>query len=342
MASEAPPFWWEPADWRAHALAPASALYGWVAARRMTREGVGAVDAPVLCVGNFTVGGTGKTPVAIAFAEAARAAGLRPGMISRGHGGSSRSARLVNPKSDSAALVGDEPLVLARHAPVAVSRKRIDAAEMLIREGCDFLIMDDGFQSARIRIDYALMVVDAGHGVGNGRVIPGGPLRAPLVEQLRRADAVLRMGAGDAAEPVVRMAARAGKPIHDAAVRPIDAEWAAGRRVLAFAGIGHPRRFFDTLARAGAEVVEQRVFADHHVFSSEQVAELDAAARKAGLDLVTTEKDAARLTASLVPDGFRERLRVLKVAARFENPDVPGRIVAEAVAAYKARKASGG
>ncbi len=338
MASEAPPFWWKPVDWRARALGPAAAIYGAVAARRMSRKDAPGADAPVLCVGNLTVGGTGKTPVAIAMTAAARAAGFNPGVVSRGHGGRQRKAHLVDLEHDTAADVGDEPLLLARHAPVAVSPKRIDAAQMLVRYGCDFLIMDDGFQSARLAYDYALLLIDARHGVGNGRVIPAGPVRAPIGAQLRRADAIVRMGEGNAAERMVRYAARAAKPVFNAAACPVDAGWVAGQRLLAFSGIGHPRRFYDSLKQQGGEVVEARSFPDHHVFTREQLQELDAEARKQGLRLVTTEKDYVRLTASLLPKGFLERLLVLKIAARFEEPGVPARIIQDTADAYQRRK----
>lgn len=340
MVSEAPPFWWEPLDWRARMLAPAAAIYGKVAAGRMARKGVPAVAAPVICVGNFTVGGTGKTPVSIALAAAARSAGFAPGLISRGHGGSKRSAHAVDLEQDSAAAVGDEPLLLARQAPVAVSPKRIDAAQMLVGSGCDFLIMDDGFQSARLLADYSLLVVDARHGVGNARVIPAGPLRAPLVEQLRRADGVLLMGQGNAADAVVRNAARAGKPVFQAEAQPLVEPWLSGGRFLAFAGIGHPSRFFDTVRRAGGDVVRERIFPDHHVFSLEQLTALQTEAREEGLQLVTTEKDAVRLTAGLEPKAFRDNLRVLKITAQFENPDTPAALVRETAANYRLRRFS--
>jgi tetraacyldisaccharide 4'-kinase len=185
LASEAPPFWWDKPDWRAFALSPASLAYGAVAGRQLRRGKRQKVDAPVLCVGNFTVGGSGKTPVAIALAQQAKAAGLKLGILSRGHGGSFVEPHVVDAAHDAARHVGDEPLLLAQHAPVAVSPNRIAGAALLVdRHGCDFLIMDDGFQSARIHMDYALMVVDARYGLGNGHVIPGGPLRARVADQL--------------------------------------------------------------------------------------------------------------------------------------------------------------
>nr|MBA3447364.1 tetraacyldisaccharide 4'-kinase [Pseudaminobacter sp.] len=168
MASEAPPFWWEPADWRARMLAPAAWLYARVANWQMVSARREKIALPVLCIGNFTVGGTGKTPVAIALAKQARRMGLKPGFLSRGHGGSFVSPHIVDLAHDSARHVGDEPLLLAEHAPVAVTPNRAAGAMMLQDRGCDFLIMDDGFQSARIHLDYALLVVDARYGLGNG------------------------------------------------------------------------------------------------------------------------------------------------------------------------------
>jgi tetraacyldisaccharide 4'-kinase len=338
VASEAPPFWWEPSDWRALALWPASALYGLVAGHRMRRAARQPVEAPVLCIGNFTVGGTGKTPTAIAFAHAVRQRGLRPGFLSRGHGGNFARPHLVDPAHDSARLVGDEPLLLAAHAPVAVTPNRALGARLLIEQGCNFLIMDDGFQSARIHIDYALAVVDARHGVGNGHVIPGGPLRAPLARQLHYADALLRMGKGEAADDLVRQASRAGKPVFEASTRPLNAQAVAGRRYLAFAGIGHPERFFMTAISAGAHLSLTRSFGDHHVYTPEELAELETNARKADIRLLTTAKDAARLHHMGVGESFLARLDVLEIETVFENADAVDRIIAATLRSWNQRK----
>jgi tetraacyldisaccharide 4'-kinase len=341
VTSEAPPFWWEPADWRAYALSPLSALYGLVAGNRMVRARPSQVELPVLCVGNFTVGGTGKTPVAIALARQASAMGLKPGFLSRGHGGSFSHPRLVDLEHDSAAHVGDEPLLLAAHAPVAVTPKRAVGARLLQEKGCDFIIMDDGFQSARIHIDYALIVVDARFGVGNGHVIPGGPLRAPLLQQLRFADAVLKVGEGTEADDIVRKASRAGKSVFEAKVKPRRAEALAGRRFLAFAGIGHPEKFFDTVGRAGGEVVLKRPFADHHPYRDEDIEELALAARADGLELVTTAKDAARLRDGAKARAFLESLHVLEIEIEFDLKRAPTRIIDETVEAWRRRRLGG-
>ncbi len=342
MASEAPPFWWEKPDWRAFALSPLAAAYSFVAGRRLHRARREKMPAPVLCIGNFTVGGTGKTPVAIAFAGQARAMGFAPGILSRGHGGGFAAPHVVDPHHDAAKHVGDEPLLLAAHAPVAVTADRAAGARLLLeRHGCNFLIMDDGFQSARIHIDYALLVVDSRHGLGNGRVIPAGPLRAKVVDQLVYTDALLRMGDGSAADGVVRQAARAGKPVFDAGLQPLDAERFAGRRFLAFAGIGHPDKFFDTLNRAGGTVVRARPFPDHHFYDADELAALSSSAKAEGLELITTAKDAVRLRHGAAEPEFLDKLNVLEIATAFDQPRTPARVVNETVEAWKLRRLAG-
>lgn len=341
--SEAPPFWWEPSDWRAWSLLPASALYGLVANHRMRTARRAPVEAPVLCVGNFTVGGEGKTPVAIALCRAARLAGRSPGFLSRGHGGSLAKPHRVDSAGDSARLVGDEALLLARHAPTVVTPDRAAGAQSLIDGGCDFIVMDDGFQSARLHMDYALMVVDARRGLGNGHVIPGGPLRAPLVDQLRRADAVLAMGTGSAADTVVRSAARAGKPVFEARLKPRGVRSVRGRRFLAFAGIGNPGKFFDSVREAGGEVVEAFAFPDHHPYRQDELGDLAAAAADKGLDLITTEKDLVRLAhGGAAVQAFAGTCRVLQVEAVFAVPDTAPAIVRATLEAWRLRSLRSG
>lgn len=345
MASpgEAPPFWWQKADWRAYALWPVSAIYGSVAAHLMRRAPRLPVDVPVICVGNLTVGGEGKTPVAIALAREALAQGHRPGFLSRGHGGSHAKPHLVDANNDSARLVGDEPLLLARHAPAVVATDRSEGAKRLVAEGCDLIIMDDGFQSAHLHMDFSLIVVDAKRGLGNGHVIPGGPLRAPLGKQVGYLDAVVTMGRGDGADKVIRRAARAGRPIFTAAVHPIRGEAFADKRVMAFAGIGNPDKFYDTLRALGADVVATRSFPDHHPFSHEELNELidDAEAEK--LLLVTTEKDLVRITNGMpAADAFAGKIQALPVEAVFDEPNAAARIIQQAVSAGRERIVRGG
>ncbi|MDQ6435046.1 tetraacyldisaccharide 4'-kinase [Mesorhizobium sp. LHD-90] len=337
MGFDAPGFWWRPAGWEAAALAPAAAIYGAIAGSRLANAPRETIGAPVLCVGNLTVGGSGKTPVAIALARQARAMGLKPGFLSRGHGGNAAAPQIVEPGRDDARAVGDEPLLLAAHAPVAVSPDRAAAARLLVARGCDFIVMDDGFQSARIRFDHALLVVDARHGVGNGRVLPAGPLRAAMADQLRYADAVLSMGEGPGADEIVAAAARTGKPVFSAALEPLDAGRFAGRRVLAFAGIGHPDKFFDTLRAAGADVAVARRFPDHHFYTQAELRELVSAARAQDLALATTAKDAARLGGDAALQEIRAGIEVLEVDAVFTPAQATTTIVEAAVRAWSAR-----
>ena len=340
MVSEAPPFWWERAGWQARALWPFSLAYGAVAARRLRNAPREKIPAPVLCVGNLTVGGSGKTPVAIALARQAAAMGLKPGILSRGHGGTvSGPPHLVDPAHDSARHVGDEPLLLARAAPVAVSADRAAGARALLDHGCDFLIMDDGFQSARIHIDYALIVVDARRGIGNGRVIPAGPMRAGLTEQMRHADGVLKVGEGDGADTVLRQAARAGRPFFEARVRSTPPEGIAGRKCLAFAGIGDPEKFFATVAAVGGKVAVAKSFGDHHFYSEFDAEDLLSTADAQWLEIVTTAKDAVRLDhAGGALAELARRARVIEIEAVFDFASSPRAIVTATLDAWRRRR----
>ncbi|MEZ5809998.1 MAG: tetraacyldisaccharide 4'-kinase [Rhizobiaceae bacterium] len=341
MTAEAPPFWWRQHDWRAYLLYPVSAVYGAVARSRMDMARPPEAGIPVLCIGNLTVGGAGKTPMAIAMAKAARKLGHKPGFLTRGHGRGLTHPRLADPKSDTAWHSGDEALLLAANAPTAVATNRKAGVELLIGEGCDFAIMDDGFQSVRLRYDFALIVVDAHRGIGNGHVIPGGPLRAPLKAQIRRASAIVTMGQGNAADPIIRQASRAGKPVHSADVRVINPRKFAGRRFFAFAGIGNPQKFFDTLEACGGQVVAVREFGDHHAYSDPEITEMARAAGNASLELITTEKDAARfVNGNTAATKFLSMLDVLKIDAEFDPPELAERIVTETVENFRLRRFS--
>jgi tetraacyldisaccharide 4'-kinase len=340
VVSEAPPFWWkDKGDLRAWLLWPFAALYAAAARHRLNTAVRAKVDAPVLCIGNLTVGGAGKTPVAIAMARAAAQMNLRPGFLSRGHGGSVGEPHQVDPDHDSARHVGDEPLLLARVAPTVVTADRAAGAAMLIALGCDFIIMDDGFQSARLRMDYALLVVDSRRGVGNGHVIPAGPLRARIVDQMPFADGVLAIGDGGAAASVIRQAARAGRAVFSAALRPIAPDALPGTRCLVFAGIGDPARVFDTVRHLGAEVVQTRSFGDHHVYTSHDIEDLIASADANGLSLVTTAKDAARLRHGGGRTGeLLDRLMIVDVEVEFELASTARAIISQALNGWHRRR----
>ena len=304
-----PGFWHGPASLNSHLLKPLATLYGAIAARRLERKGLNA-GIPVLCVGNYHVGGAGKTPTVLALATLMRELGETPVVLSRGYGGELRGPVRVDPDRHAASDVGDEPLMLAGHLPVVMSRKRADGVPLARSLGATVILMDDGFQNPSIIKDASLIVIDSERGLGNGQVFPAGPLRAPLRPQLARTDALIVVGEGNAAAPVAAEMASQGKPVLRARLKPDEAQVASlqGKRVLAFAGIGDPVRFFATLRASGIDVVRERPFADHHVYSETEIESLWAEARRSGLTLVTTEKDLARIQGGdgMLPyvDGF--------------------------------------
>jgi tetraacyldisaccharide 4'-kinase len=299
-----PGFWHGPSSWRSHLLRPLGALYGAIAANRLRHRGLDA-GIPVLCVGNYHVGGAGKTPTVLALAKLLRELGETPVVLSRGYGGKLRGPLRVDPARHAASDVGDEPLMLSGVLPVVVARQRADGVPLARSLAASVILMDDGFQSPVIAKDASLIVIDGDRGLGNGQVFPAGPLRAPLRPQLARTDALVIVGNGNAAEAVVAEIAAQGKPVLRAHLKPDEAQAALlrGRRVLAFAGIGDPRRFFGTLEASGVDVVRRRAFADHHPFSQSEIESLIADAKRDALTLVTTEKDLARMwRAGSLPD----------------------------------------
>jgi tetraacyldisaccharide 4'-kinase len=315
-----PAFWWRATSAPAAMLAPLGALYGTVAGRRMRGPGESA-GVPVACVGNFTVGGAGKTPTAIALARILRDAGEQPFLLTRGYGGRERGPLRVAPDRHRAADVGDEPLVLARVAPTIVAEDRAAGARAARDGGASVIVMDDGFQNPSLQKTVSLVVVDGLRGIGNGKVIPAGPLRAPLEAQLACAHGVLVIGAADAVSPLCDMIIARGIALFRGRL-VADANTAAtlsGRKVLAFAGIGNPEKFYATLAEAGIDVRARQSYADHHRYTRAEAAALVAKARRDGLLLVTTEKDQARLAGDDATAALAAASRALPVRLTIEN-----------------------
>ncbi len=314
-----PEFWWHGRSVAAWLLAPIGLAYGALAGARMGRAGRTA-DLPVVCVGNFVVGGAGKTPVAIAVAEACRRIGRAPAFLTRGYGGSERGPLLVQPKNQSAEQVGDEPLLLARHAATVVAADRIAGARLIAELGHDIIVMDDGFQNPTIRKDLSLVVVDGGAGIGNGWPLPAGPLRASLATQLRAADAVVLLGEGEAGQAAVRRAARAAVPIFSASFEPVRKRGFKTKRYLAFAGIGRPQKFYESLEKAGVHVDLTFDFPDHHAYDEDDCSMLLNLARDMELTPITTEKDWVRLEAAgAAAESLLDRSEQFPVRVRFEE-----------------------
>ena len=295
-----PAFWWRQdgpsAGLTAGLLSPLAAIYAAAASWRMARPGR-AAGVPVICIGKLTLGGAGKTPTAMAVARWLDEAGRRPFVLSRGYGGELAGPVRVDPASHRALDVGDEPMLLARVAPTIVARDRAAGAAAAVVAGAGSIVMDDGFQNPTLTKDLAIVVVDGRRGIGNGKVCPAGPLRAPLDSQLRHAGALLVIGSGSPGEAVVHAATSHGLPVFHGRLEP-DAQVLAalkGQKVLAFAGIGDPEKFFATLSDAGIDIRARSSFPDHHRFRRHEALELIERADRERLVLVTTEKDMVRL-----------------------------------------------
>ena len=317
-----PGFWWRKAGLASGLLMPAAAVYGAVAARRMAQPGA-RMKRPLLCVGNFTHGGAGKTPAALWLAKMLQDAGERPFCLSRGYGGSLSGPKLVDAHGDDAAQVGDEALLLVRVAPTVVARDRVAGAQAAIAAGASVIVMDDGLQNSSLAKDFTIAVVDGRRGLGNGRVFPAGPLRAPLAAQLASSDALLVIGDGEAGRDI---GAKAALPLfHGRLVA--DAAALKARRVLAFAGIGDPDKFFATAEAAGIAVARRQAFPDHHRFSAEEAAELIMRAEHDGLALLTTEKDRARMAGEPLLAALAARVHVLPVALAVDEADALRKLV---------------
>jgi tetraacyldisaccharide 4'-kinase len=299
---------------RADLLWPIGAA--WNAAGRLHRALARPYRAPIpiICVGNLVVGGAGKTPVATALGAWLAARGIRPHVVSRGYGGRLAGPVLVDPSRHSAAAVGDEALLLARCLPSWVARNRAAGIRAAHTAGAEAVLLDDGLQDPAVAKTLSLLVVDAAYRFGNGRVIPAGPLRESLESGLARADAVVPVGSGAVSGEL--SAIFGDRPVLPAVLAPVAGERFAGMRLSAFAGIGRPEKFFATLRRLGAEVIETRAFPDHHPFRAGEIAALRRAAERAQSRLVTTAKDIVRL-----PPAERRDIEVLEVEIRWLWPE---------------------
>ncbi|HEY1797609.1 MAG TPA: tetraacyldisaccharide 4'-kinase [Stellaceae bacterium] len=294
-----PEFWHEKPGLVAGLLAPVGAA--WDAAGRLRRAVTRPYHAPVpvICVGNLVAGGSGKTPVVLSLA------GILPGAhaVTRGYGGSLTGPARVT-AAHRASDVGDEALLLVARLPTWVARNRVAGIRAAIGDGATAILLDDGFQNPTVQKDLSLVIVDAGYGFGNRRVIPAGPLRERIAPGLARADAIVVIGDG----PDPDALAVAGRPILHADLVPVDRARFAGKSVVAFAGIGRPEKFFATLRGLGARLAAAREFPDHHRYRRAELAALHEEAAHLGAMLVTTAKDWVRLDPA-----ERARITVIEV-----------------------------
>lgn len=328
LSLRAPEFWWRRTGAAAALLYPAAAVYGAVAASRMARGGYRA-KIPVICVGNPTMGGAGKTPTAIAIANFLLASGRKPFFLTRGYRGTVEGPLLADLTKHTAHDIGDEAPLLAAIAPTVVSQDRAAGARLAEASGADTLIMDDGFQNPSLVKRFSLLVVDGAKGIGNGLPFPAGPLRAPIAPQLRGAQAMLVIGAGEAGDKAAKLAADAGLPVMNARLVPEPASVAqvTGKRVFGYAGIGAPEKLFHSLEEAGAIVAAWKSFGDHHRYTETEATELLAKASSGGLTLVTTEKDAARMRGDKALARLAYESKVLRVRLAFEDENAAFAII---------------
>ena len=296
-------------------LSPLSAIYAWTVARRIARTTPADPGIPVICVGNITLGGTGKTPVSAALLDMLQGDGIEAHALSRGYGGRLKGPLRVDPALHEAADVGDELLLLARAAPAWISRDRPAGAVAAREAGAQAIVMDDGHQNPSLLKTLSFVVVDGEAGWGARQVFPAGPLREPVETGLARADAVIVMTSGESETPNYDRLGLADleKPVFHAWLAPLAAP--PSGPLMAFAGIGRPQKFYDGLVAAGGQLAETASFPDHHPFRPGELQELGEIAARHEARLITTEKDWVRL-----PPAWRDQATPFPVAARFANP----------------------
>ncbi len=314
---QAPKFWYRSRSWQAVLLSPLGALYAWATVRRQKNARPTRVDIPVICIGNLNVGGTGKTPTTIAIAQMLISRDIAVQIVSRGYGGSLQAVTQVDPRVHTADETGDEPLLTAAFAPTWVENERVAGARAAQNAGADVILLDDGFQDPSLAKDLSIVIVDATRGFGNGCCLPAGPLREPVHVGLKRADAVISIGEPEAQSQFrKRSADQMGHIAHiTASLKPIEMgmPWAEGR-YLAFAGIGDPEKFFATLRGLGAPLVRTVALDDHQKLARPMIQRLMKEAQSMNAQLVTTEKDAARL-----PTDLRSGILSLPVRLEFDD-----------------------
>ena len=303
------PKYWQSNSLLAKILTPLGFLYGFATQLRLRLKKSQKAGIPVICIGNITAGGTGKTPVSISIAKILATEMFHPFFVTRGYGGKLQNV-MVNNKKHSALDVGDEPLLLSKQAPVIVNADRYEAAKMAEKQGADMIIMDDGFQNPSLYKDISFLVFDGQYGIGNDKIIPAGPLRETLENGIKRADAIIILG-----KDKHNLAERSALPVFYAHTEAVQTS-VSNKNIIAFAGIGHPQKFYHTLAQQGFNIVKTFDFPDHHFYNSSELENILHQAREANADVYTTGKDFVK-----IPPLFHNDINVLEIAVVWDKPE---------------------
>jgi len=305
------PAFWQTKNILSTLLLPLAAVYGLaVLLQKYAAPKPEPLSIPVICIGNLTAGGSGKTPTAIAIAERLKVKNINAYFLSRGYGGSLAGPVLVNPDIHTAREVGDEPLLLARTLPTVVAKNRRAGALYAVQQGARAIVMDDGLQNVTLTKTLSLLVMDGRYGFGNGRLLPAGPLREMPTTGLAYVDAAIVIG--DGFKPPGNV------PVIPATLAPSPAAAVLrGRSVFAFCGIAYPQKFFDTLTLLGANIVGGASFPDHYLYREGEMKKLAKRAKRSNGILVTTAKDAVRLRAE-----WKSLVTVVDVTLNFPQPEL--------------------
>ena len=313
------PKYWQSNSAVSKLLTPISKLYGLATQLRLRLKKTQKADIPVICIGNITAGGTGKTPVSASIAKMLVNALYHPIFVTRGYGGKLQNV-LVNNKKHTAQDVGDEPLLLSEQAPVVVNADRFAGAALAVKEGADVVIMDDGFQNPGLYKDLSFLVFDGHYGIGNGKIIPAGPLRETFDDGLKRADALIILGKDKHC-----LSERTKLPVFFGHTEPLQTT-VGNTDVVAFAGIGHPQKFYHTLQQQGFNVVKTIDFPDHHFYTKEEIERIIQQAKNLNAEVYTTEKDFVK-----IPMIYHNSINVLKITVIWNKPEELLRFIQEKI-----------
>lgn len=307
-----PNFWYEKPGLLARLLQPFSLLYGFFSKPLGRIAAPIKLPVPVICIGNVTAGGSGKTPVTADIAKKLQDLGAMPHIISHGYGGHLLGPVRVDPREHSVGQVGDEPLLLARIAPTWVAKKKIEGMEAAIQAGASILLLDDGLQNHTVAKDFSFLVIDGLRGLGNGMLLPAGPLRENLEAGLAKAGAVILIGEDRTG---LRLFLQKDRPLLDATTCTFAVTGdLRGKLVYAFCGLGHAAKFYEGLRAAGAQVKGARDFPDHYMWSTYEMEQILAAAEALKALPVTTLKDSVR-----VPESFLPRILLCNVELHWRD-----------------------